>query len=51
MRQRKGAHWTLVEKLEEKATLGRSSCRWEDKIKTHLQVVIRGHEVDLSGSE
>jgi hypothetical protein len=33
------AYRNLVGKLEEKRTLGRPKCRWEDNIKTDLQEV------------
>jgi hypothetical protein len=34
-----GAHWVLVERLEERKPLGRPTHRWEDNIKMDLQAV------------
>jgi hypothetical protein len=50
MGEKRGAYRILVERPEGKRPLGRPRRRWEYNIKTDLQEVAWGHEMDWAGS-
>ena len=50
MEERTGIYRVLVRKTKGKRPLGRTKCRWEDKIKMGLQELGRGYGLNLSGS-